>query len=83
MNLDQPVVNILLILKIILIWDLLTYFLHHTMQQQAKIKQQRMAAPIAVIALWVDIPPASPASSNNISKSKSASSSIFVAAAMI
>jgi hypothetical protein len=51
------------------------------MQQQAKIKQQRMAAPIAVIALWVDIPPVSPASSNKISKSDS--SSIFVAAAMI
>ena len=50
------------------------------MQQQAPIKQQRIAAPITVIAFVVDIPPISPASSTKISNS--ASSSIFVAAAM-
>ena len=51
------------------------------MQQQAPIKQQRIAAPITVIAFVVDIPPISPASSTKISSS--VSSSIFVAAAMI
>ena len=51
------------------------------MQQQAKMKQQRIAAPIAVIASVVDIPPFPPASSTNISSSDS--SSILVAAAMI
>ena len=44
------------------------------------IKQPRMPAPIAVIALEVGIPPLPPASSIKISNS--ASSSIFVAAAI-
>ena len=51
------------------------------MQQQAQIKQPRIAAPIAVMALLVDIPPFSPASSTKISSSDS--SSIFVAATTI
>ena len=44
------------------------------------IKQPRMPAPIAVIALEVGIPPLPPASSIKISNS--VSSSIFVAAAI-
>ena len=50
------------------------------MQQQAKIKQHKMAAPIKMMASVVDItsPPAS-----STSNSKSFSSSTFVAATMI
>jgi hypothetical protein len=54
--------------------------LQYKTQQQAIIKQHRIAAPIAVIALEVGIPPVSPASSTKISNSTSCS--IFVAAAM-
>jgi hypothetical protein len=42
--------------------------LHATMQQQAQIKQPKIAAPKAVMALLVDIPPFSPASSTKISE---------------
>ena len=57
----------------------LTYFLHQMVMQQPKMKKIRILAPIAVIALWVSIPPLPPVLSAKSSNS-SLSSSIFVAA---
>jgi hypothetical protein len=59
---------------------ILTYFLQKITKQQPKINKPRIAPPMAVMALVVDIPPAPPALSSKISSSLSfASSSTFAA----
>ena len=79
-NIAQPVSIFLLFSFKNQINLILTYFLQKITKQQPKINKPRIAPPMAVMALVVDIPPAPPALSSKISSSLSfASSSTFLA----